>query len=44
MSDAGETEVRARAPPPALSDEALAARKEKQAEDLARAKDAGWYD
>lgn len=43
MSDAGEAEVHARPAPPPLSEEAAAARKEKLSQDLARAKDAGWY-
>ncbi|KAJ4343851.1 hypothetical protein N0V87_000134 [Didymella glomerata] len=41
MPDAGET-TPTRPPPPAMSDEALAARKELLAQDLALAKDAGW--
>lgn len=41
MSDAGET-APTRPPPPVMSEEAAAVRKEKLAEDLARAKDAGW--
>ncbi|KZM19896.1 RNA helicase [Ascochyta rabiei] len=42
MSDAGEPEARARPAPPPLTEEAAAARKELLAQDLARAKDAGW--
>lgn len=41
MSDAGET-APTRPPPPAMSDEAVAARKEQLTQDIARAKDAGW--
>lgn len=41
MSDAGET-APTRPPLPAMSEEAVAARKEQLAHDLARAKDAGW--
>lgn len=41
MSDAGETAY-VRPAPPSMSEEAIAARKEQLAADLARAKEAGW--
>lgn len=41
MSDAGEV-THTRPLPPPMSEEAAAARKEQLAQDLARAKDAGW--
>ena len=43
MSDVGKFENHIHSVPPILSKEAIATRKEQLAQDLARAKDAGWY-